>query len=335
LLSSFKVASFVFPNEFLVGLVVLAAEWGISLRELIELQVNVFGNIDAFGHSTLEDEADEEWRGQVAQVLVDNGLPSKANRFMECCCYAHLYECEGPEKHNLFSPIYCDLRFCPRCAPRQFARLIEKYAPILEAVYAHKKQGFRLREITLTTRNTGSLTAAQPKPFNLDVKKALKTLMVGVKGWGAIWCDEVGFNNTNLHAHILLYGPYVAQSHLAKVWNQVSGHEIVYISEARGSGAKALIHMLKYVSKPPADNPNQIGLLEVAFHGTRRVHALGLFYNYVGEDTDHLHSEWETCPHCGADLMKLPGAVRIERAIMDGHTFVGTRSTARRKTWVN
>jgi hypothetical protein len=312
-----------------------AAEWGVSLREWIELQVNVFGNVDAFGHPRVDDEADEEWRGQVAQVLIDNDLLSKANRFMECCCYAYLYECKGAEKHNLFSPIYCDLRFCPRCAPRQFARLIEKYAPILKAVSAHKKRGFRLREITLTTRNTGSLTAAQIKKFNLDVKKTLKSLMSGADGWGAIWCDEVGFNNTNLHAHLLLYGPYLTQSRLAEVWNQVSGHEIVYISEARRSGGKALIHMLKYVSKPPANDPNQIGLLEVAFHRTRRVHALGLFYNFVGEDTDHLHSEWETCPYCGAELTKLPGAAGIEQVIMDGRTFVGTKSTNRRKTWVN
>jgi hypothetical protein len=312
-----------------------AAEWGIPLREWVELQVNAFGNVDAFGHPRVDDEADEEWRGQVAQVLIDNDLLPKANRFLQCCCYAYLYECKGPEKHNLFSPIYCDLRFCPRCAPRQFARLIKKYEPILTAVAAHKKRGFRLREITLTTRNTGSLTAAQIKKFNLDVKKTLKSLMEGVDGYGAIWCDEVGFNNTNLHAHLLLYGPYITQSQLAAVWKRVSGHEVVYISEARRSGGKALIHMLKYVSKPPANDPNQIGLLEVAFHGIRRVHALGLFYNFVGEDTDHLHSEWETCPHCGAELTKLPGAARIERVIMDGRTFVGTKSTARRKTWVN
>jgi hypothetical protein len=104
---------------------------------------------------------------------------------------------------------------------------------------------------------------------------------------------------------------------------------------ARKSGAKALIHLLKYVSKPPASDPNQIGLLEVAFHGTRRVHALGLFYNFVGEDTDNVHSEWDTCPHCGAELTKLPGSTRIEKAIIDGRTFVGTKSTARRKAWIN
>jgi hypothetical protein len=314
---------------------VQAAQWGIPLRDWMELQLQIYGNVDAFGHPDIDDELDEEWRGIVAQVLIEHKLFSKANRLMECSRYAYLYQCTGDKKHDLFSPIYCDLRFCSRCASRQFARLIEKYEPILKAVSSHRKAGFRLREITLTTRNTGSLIEGQVITFNLDVKNTLKVLMRGVDGWGAIWCDEVGFNNTNLHAHVLLYGPYIPQSQLAEVWNQISGHQVVYITEARRSGAKALIHLLKYVSKPPSNDPEQIGLLEVAFHGTRRVHTLGLFYNYAGEDTDHEFSEWKTCPHCGAELTKLPGFARIERAIMDGRTFVGTKNTPRRNAWVN
>jgi hypothetical protein len=312
-----------------------AAEWGISLPVWMELQLQIFGNIDAFGNGDVDDERDEEWRGQVARVLVENKLPSKANRYMECSRYAHLYQCKGEHKHDLFSPIYCDLRFCPRCAPRQFARLIKKYEPVLKAISAQRKRGFRIREITLTSRNTGTLESEQIKNLNLDIKKTLKSLMHAIDGWGAIWCDEVGFNNTNLHAHILIYGPYISHSRLVKVWNEVSGNQVAYITEARKSGGKALIHMLKYVSKPPASDPNQIGLLEAAFHGTRRVHALGHFYNFVGNDTDNAQSEWENCPHCGAELTKISGTVRIERAIVEGRTFVGTKSTARRKAWIN
>jgi hypothetical protein len=312
-----------------------AAQWGISLCDWMELQLQFFGNVDAFGDSDIDFEPEEEWRGRVSQVLIEHKLFSKANRYMECSRYAHLYQCKGKKRHDLFSPIYCDLRFCPRCAPRQFARLMAKYEPVLEAIAAHTKTGFRIREITLTTRNTGSLATAQIKKFNLDVKKTLKSLMQEVDGWGAIWCDEVGFNNTNLHAHLLLYGPFIPQSRLAEVWNDISGHEVVYIKETRKSAIRALIHLLKYVSKPPSDDPCQIGLLEAAFHGTRRVHALGLFYNFVGEDTDHVRSEWDKCPHCGAELTKMPGATRIEKAIAEGRTFVGTKSTARRKKWIN
>jgi ribosomal protein S27AE len=312
-----------------------AAQWGIDLRTWMELQVRFSGNVDEFGDVETDDKFDEEWRGRVADVLVENGLASKGNRYLQCSRYAYLYECEGEARHKLFSPIYCDLRFCPRCAPRRFARLIKKYEPILKSVCANQKADFRLREITFTTVNTGSLNSAAIKQFNLDIKETLKALMRGIKGWGAIWCDEVGFNNTNLHAHVLLYGPYITETRLGEMWKQVSGHEVVWIRLERRSGGEALIHMLKYVSKPPANDPQLIGHLEVAFHTTRCVHSMGLFYNFVGQDTDNIHSAWETCPHCGAGLTKLPGSTRIETAILDGRTFVGTKHTVRRKEWVN
>jgi replication protein len=312
-----------------------SAAWGISLRDYMELHVQMFAKIDVFDAPVFEREPDEQWRGQVADALIHNKLLSKANRFMECCRYAHTYECEGSEKHKLFSPVYCDLRYCPRCGPRQYARLMEKYEPILKAVSAHKKPGFRLRRITLTTRNTGELTTAQIKKFNRDVKNTLKLLWRSVSGWGAIWCDEVGFENTNLHAHVLAYGPYISQDELAKTWQRVSGNQVVDIRDASRSGTKALLYMLKYVSKPPANDPEFIGLLETAFHGVRRVHTVGVFYNFTGDDPDHEHSEWSKCPHCGADISKIPGSTRIESAILSGKTYVGTRNTPRRKQWLN
>ena len=92
-----------------------AAEWGIPLSDWMELQLQIFGNVDAFGDSDIDDEPDEVWRGLVSQVLIEHKLFSKANRYMECSRYAYLYQCKGEKKHDLFSPIYCDLRFCPRC----------------------------------------------------------------------------------------------------------------------------------------------------------------------------------------------------------------------------
>ncbi len=312
-----------------------AQSWGISLVDHMELNIRLRGTVDVFGDATLNEGADENWREVVAGVLVENGLISKANRFLECSKFAHIYQCEGAARHKLFSPIYCDLRFCPRCGPRQFARLLKKYEPILRATNANRQPGFRLREITLTTANPGSLTSDQIRRFNTAVRKTLKKLMKKVRGWGAIWCDEVGFNNTNLHAHILFFGPYISQKSLAEVWNKISGHQVVWIKEARGNGVSALLYLLKYVSKPPSDDPRVLGLLEAAFHKTRRIHSLALFYDFAGGDPDNEFSEWTCCPHCGADITKEPGNPRIEKAILEGRTFVGTRHTERRKTWVN
>jgi hypothetical protein len=93
--------------------------------------------------------------------------------------------------------------------------------------------------------------------------------------------------------------------------------------------------MLKYVSKPPTGDANRVGLLEVAFHKTRRVHSLGVFVGLAGSDPDAEFSEWTCCPHCGADIEKQPGNPRIEKAILAGRTFVGTKHTQRRREWVN
>jgi hypothetical protein len=303
--------------------------------DYMELQIRIRGTVDVFGASTLHDGPEESWREVVADVLVQHDLIPKANRFLQCSKFAHLYQCEGVAAHKLFSPIYCDLRFCPRCAPRQFARLFKKYEPILRAVSAQRKPGFRLRLITLTSANLGGLSARQIREFNKAVKRTLKRLMKDVEGWGAIWCDEVGFDNTNLHAHILFWGPYIPQPLLAEVWNQVSGHRVVWIQKTVGNGAKALLYLLKYVSKPPTNDPRAVGLLEVAFHKTRRIHATGLFYSFAGKDLDNEFSEWKACPHCGAHIVKEVGAPRIEKAILEGRTFVGTKHTARRKEWLN
>lgn len=313
-----------------------ASQWGISLREWMELQVQVHGNLDVFGDVHIDDDSvEEDWRGRVAQVLVENGLIAKANRYIACSHYGVRLQCKGPQSHALFSPIYCDLRYCPRCGPRQFARLIEKYAPAVKFVCSHHRRDYALREITFTTRKVDCLSSIQIKEFNEDVKQTLKLLMRGVENWGAIWCDEVGFNNRNLHAHVLFYGRYIEQARLADAWQQISGHRVVYITRAHINGPKALLHLLKYVSKLPADDPEIIGELEVAFHGRRRIHALGAFYNFGGDDTDNINSEWNTCPHCGAALERLPGTFRLEKLIQEGRTFVGTRDTGRTQEWVN
>jgi len=312
-----------------------AGAWGIGLRDWMELRTHVYGNVDGFGDCDLEDASDEEWRGRVAQVLIENGLAPKANRYIECCRYGVRLQCKGPVTHELFSPLYCDLRYCPRCGPRQFARLIEKHSPAVNAVCKQKKPGYLLREITFTSLNTGELSSLQVKRFNQNVKAAVKKAFAKSDAWGALWCDEVGFNNTNLHAHVLVYGPYIEQAVLAETWRTISGDSVVYIRKAHVNGPKALIHLLKYVSKMPADVPEIIGQLEVAFHKCRRVHALGVFYNFSGDDTDNIESEWTTCPHCGADLERLPGTFRLEKLIMEGRTFVGLRHPERKQSWVN
>jgi hypothetical protein len=183
-------------------------------------------------------------------------------------------------------------------------RLTKKHSTALEYIRVHPRSDFRLREITLTSLNTGTITKQQVDNFNASVKKTLKTIMKGIEGWGALSVDEVGFNNTNLHAHILYYGPFIPQAKLVEVWKQVSGFEIAWIELAEADGPRALLHLLKYVSKPPSNNPALLAQLEVAFHRARRVFAYKMFYNFKTEaEKKDEEKATRACPTCGAELV--------------------------------
>jgi hypothetical protein len=210
-------------------------------------------------------------------------------------------ECQGTEKHRFAMPYCCDLRFCSFCAPRAYVRLLKKHSAVLEYVRKNPRPGYRLRLITLTSLNTGSLSKAVVDAFNRSTKKTLQRLMKGRKGWGALSVDEVGFNNLNLHAHILFYGPYITQDDLKRMWDKISGFQVVWIEEAEVDGQQALSYMLKYVSKPPSDNPSILAQLERAFHGARRAFAWGLFYNFKTPNEVEDCSD-RSCPRCGAEL---------------------------------
>lgn len=123
---------------------------------------------------------------------------------------------------------------------------------------------------------------------------------------------------------------------MADVWHQVSGHQVVWISQEEGSGAAALGYQLKYVSKPPSDIAENVGHLEVAFHRTRRVHCYGIFYNFSGEDTDGEQSKWTDCPRCGAPLERILGTFDRHDAPRSGLEFIGNvRREKEKPKWIN
>jgi hypothetical protein len=160
--------------------------------------------------------------------------------------------------------------------------------------------------------------------------------MRGVAQWGAIAVLEVGFNNTNLHAHILAWCPYIEQRLLAEVWRKISGHQVVWISNEENSGGAALGYLLKYVSKPPSDLPEMIGQLEVAFHRTRRVHCYGLFYGFSASDPDAQDSQWTDCPKCGAALERVLGTWDKYDPPVKSLEFIGSvRRQREQRKWIN
>jgi hypothetical protein len=314
-----------------------ADAWGIPLAERFELEAVIRPSLRPLGKFEREDHEELAFRRAVADVLVSNGLDSKAKRYLCCDRKGRIYRCEGPEHHEYFVPEGCDLRFCPRCGPRQFARLFGKHAPAVDSVYSHARRGFRLRRIDLTTENSGRVSHEQITRFHTHVKKTLKALVKAVQGWGALIVDEVGFNNTNLHAHILFYGPYITQRRIGEVWKKISGNQVVWIALAEGRGRGALAYMLKYVSKLPSNDPEMIGQLEVAFHATRRVHAMGIFYAFKPDEADCREDLGLTCPACGARLVADADGSRPISYLRDMNfkQLDRTQKQGRNKKWVN
>jgi hypothetical protein len=180
------------------------------------------------------------FRSHVAEALIFGDLPGKAARYLDCARKAIVLCCEDHEHHEFFLPCTAISGSARVAPPRRFARLYAKHCPVLEHIRRHPIRGFRLRGITLTSRNTGERTTEQIKKFNKDATKTIRLLMKGVKGWGAIWVNEVGFNNTNLHTHVLMYCPYIEKEKLKAIWQKVSGHVVAGIRQSQLIGPKAL-----------------------------------------------------------------------------------------------
>jgi hypothetical protein len=131
-----------------------------------------------------------------------------------------------------------------------------------------------------------------------------KQFGVSRKHYGVLWCDELGGNNTNVHAHAVYVGPWLPQKHkeLSRLWAAITrdGSFIVSIKYAKSFPA-ALMHALKYPAKfAQKSTPQRRAELEKVFHRTRRVHSLAAFYNPKHPETSSEPSSVPglRCPIC-------------------------------------
>jgi len=159
--------------------------------------------------------------------------------------------------------------------------------------------------------------------FNGWIKKFFRLLerrfAISRKEYGFLFCDELGGSNSNIHAHGVYVGPWLAQlperceqcgaalhgsrcrkcrwRHepiLSKLWEEVTGGmgRIVFIrcTDKKGnyiSIERALYHAMKYPAKfAVRSQPDRLAFLEVVFHKVRRIHALASFYNLARDDDD-------------------------------------------------
>ena len=262
-----------------------------ALHALPKIALTVEGKLERLGDGHGENQ-------EQARALYELGRESKAQRLACCARFARRIECAGG--HSFRQTFRCGLRFCRACAPRVFQELFAKYVGIEKLV--EKRPHWVLARLDFTVRNTGKMpTADAIRAMNCAVRKTLKRLLEGQKGWGYLWCDEFGFENTNLHCHGIYYGPYLPHSRVLEAWERETKDSLrASIQSARGDFRRALYHLLKYVSKPPGTDPKHLAHLEAAFSSVRRVHTLGLFYNpELPEDGDPIELK---CPYCNGHL---------------------------------
>lgn len=253
------------------------------------------------------------------------GLETKAVRQSRCGLVGGRRDCLGCGE-KFYVRFWCGNRYCPNCGLRIFSALFAKHVrlrPVVERLVPvwpvrGRRPDLVIAKIDFTQRNTGTMPdAEQVKRFNCYIRKfwrkVEKRFCIRCDQYGVLWCDEFGGKgNTNLHAHGIYAGPWLPQKELSRIWLEVTRDSfVVYIKMARSFEA-ALAHALKYAGKFLSKDPGRLAQLEIAFHGTRRVHAMAAFYNpgdaEVGAEADVVAiPEAGCCPLCGDDLYRPPG----------------------------
>ena len=159
--------------------------------------------------------------------------------------------------------------------------------------------GRRLMFLTLT-KKTHPLYRPRSSDVRLVFKhtrKLISSLWPKKQGCGAFAVMEVGKGN-NLHVHLIVYGHYVPQDAISKLWLKITGDSYVVWINQSWRKEKLVNYLLKYITKPdPRNNPEEIAQYLDMMLGVRRIRTYGIFYNYRVVTADTC-----PCPLCGGRL---------------------------------
>ncbi len=276
-----------------------------------------------------------------AELMYESGLTNKAKRQAVCQQLGRRCHCSNTEcGRKYFHGFGCRNRYCPNCGRRSFDELFGKHLRRLITVVDRimQRRGFVIAKLDLTTVNLGRMpTREEVRVFNQCIRRFVRLLerelRICSQDFGVLYCDEFGGKgNTNLHAHAVYVGPVIPRQWFGKgkvvseLWKQVCtgtpfhGSFIISMKPAV-SFAAALAHALKYAGKFLSKEPERLAALELAFHGVRRVHALGVFYNPAQVEPEAQEpSRGSECPHCrSALIMESFGFVPIVQLMDAGY----------------
>jgi hypothetical protein len=274
-----------------------------------------------------------------SKAMWDKNLHSKAERELACGLLGGEVECKNA--HRFRVAYECGNRYCVTCGPKAATRLFAKHRDRLfftatrllmcrgsdcwgdccdecsraieEKRLPHwpppkgKKPRIVVATIDFTLKNTGSTGPDMMRDLNQYIKKFCRAMERRFKikrsEYGIAFCDELGKNNTNAHAHGIYVGPWLPQEkkQLSKLWEEITGGSfIIWIKYARDF-YQALFHAVKYPAKfAELSTPDRLAELERVFHRVRRFHTLAAFY--APEAPPDPAPEVRNCPICDAPL---------------------------------
>jgi hypothetical protein len=273
-----------------------------------------------------------------AKRMYLDGLEKKAQRELSCGLLGGIALCSSG--HKFYVHYECGNRYCVRCGPRQANRLFghhhlklffvsqclllcgQENCSECDQAIAEKRlphwpppKGTRPRivcakiDFTLRhQRDSKELPAPERmRELNRLIKKFCRALEkrfgISRKEYGLAYCDELGGNNSNPHAHGLYVGPWLPQKkkELSALWYEITGDSFVLSIKYAENFSKALFHAVKYPAKfAERSTPERLADLEKVFHRVRRFHTLARFYapEAPAEDVPPI----KRCPICDSPL---------------------------------
>jgi hypothetical protein len=275
------------------------------------------------------------WRSAVSKLLKEKGYNKVAERWDMCnSSPRHIIKRNKPElppgaesvwvcseshEHDavIFCPS-CSFRVCPDCAPKQTARLIARYFPVISKQIAlHPK--YRLRKITLTRKiqlgDAGFADMAQDG-FSL-IQQAMRKVVGpnwNKNGAGLLVNWEVGENGLKLHYHAVYLGKWVDWKKLRDAWHELTGDSyIVYVQAVKRNDLdwkSAVMETLKYSTKFYKEDkttgeqrylsPELTVQLFEALKNTRRIRTYGSFFGIDTSDSDAF-----LCSECESPMKRI------------------------------
>jgi hypothetical protein len=276
-----------------------------------------------------------QWRTDVSELLLKNGFQKESERWQNCNSSPRtiikrdnpvlppqaerVWVCSASHEHDavVFCPSCC-FRICPDCAPKQTARLIARYFPVIDNLRRNHPE-WRLRKITLTRKiQLGERGfAKQAQEGFLQIAKAMKKTVGNnwnKNGAGLLANWEVGETGHKLHFHCIYFGPWVSWQNLSRAWLAVTGDSfIVYVQAVKRNWAdweKAVMETLKYATKFYKEDketgeqkflsPELTYQLFLALKGARRIRSYGSFFGLDMSDSDVF-----TCSECDEPMVSM------------------------------